>query len=293
MSLNMSPTRPTLREILAKSTRYLTEKNVDSPRLSAELVTAHALGLNRLDLFLDLDKPLSEPELSRIRPLLARRGTGEPVAYIIGRREFFGLEFHVSPDVLIPRPDTELGIELAQKLFHREQPFCFADVGTGSGAICATLLKLFPHARAVATDISPGALTIASVNLRRHGVEQRCLRTRGDLLAHLKKRSLDLIVANLPYIAEKEAACLSLEVIGFEPRLALFGGADGDRLFLPLLQNALKVLVNGGCVLLEVGANQATRLCDRIRELSPRWTDASIHRDLGGHERYVQAWLRW
>ncbi|WP_031387260.1 peptide chain release factor N(5)-glutamine methyltransferase [Desulfonatronum thiodismutans] len=289
----MSPTRPILREILAKSTRYLTEKNVDSPRLSAELVIAHALGLNRLDLFLDLDKPLSESELARIRPILARRGTGEPMAYILGRREFYGLDFHVTPEVLIPRPDTELGVELVLKLFDPGQTFCFADVGTGSGALCAILLKLFPQARAVATDISFGALNVATGNLRRHGVDQRCVRTRGDLLRHVKGRSLDLIVANLPYIGEKEAESLSKEVVGFEPHLALFGGLEGDELFPPLLWDAQEVLVNGGVVLLEVGTNQAKNLCDRIAGMSPRWTDIAIHRDLAGHERYAQARLRW
>ncbi|WP_035261946.1 peptide chain release factor N(5)-glutamine methyltransferase [Desulfonatronum lacustre] len=289
----MSPSRPTLREILAKSTQFLTTKQVDSPRLSAELVTAHALGLNRLDLFLDLDKPLSEPELARIRPLLARRGTGEPMAYILGRREFYGLDFHVSPEVLIPRPDTELGVELALKLFDREQSFCFVDVGTGSGALCVTLLKLFPQARAVATDISSGALNVATGNLRRHGVDHRCLRIRGDLLRHVKGRSLDLIVANLPYIGEKEAKSLSREVVAFEPSLALFGGLEGDELFPPLLRDAQEVLVNGGVVLLEVGTGQAPGLCERIRDMSPRWADIAIHNDLAGHERYVQARLRW
>ncbi len=289
----MSPTRPSLREILAKSTQFLTSKNIDSPRLSAELVIAQALGLSRLDLFLDLDKPLSEPELARIRPLLVRRGTGEPMAYILGHREFYGLDFHVSPEVLIPRPDTELGVELALKLFDREQAFCFADVGTGSGALCVTLLKLFPLARAVATDISSGALTVATGNLRRHDVDQRCLGTRGDLLRHVKGRSLDLIIANLPYIGEKEAKSLSREVVDFEPRRALFGGLEGDELFYPLLRDAQDVLVNGGVVLLEVGTNQAASLCDGIRNLSPRWTNIAIHKDIASHDRYVQAWLRW
>ncbi|PTN39018.1 peptide chain release factor N(5)-glutamine methyltransferase [Desulfonatronum sp. SC1] len=289
----MSPTRPILREILAKSTQFLTTKQVDSPRLSAELVVAHALGLNRLDLFLDLDKPLSEPELARIRPLLKRRGTGEPMAYILERREFYGLDFHVSPEVLIPRPDTELGVELALKLFDREHFFCFADVGTGSGALCVTLLKLFPQARAVATDISSGALNVATGNLRQHGVDQRCLLTTGDLLRHVKACSLDLIVSNLPYIGEKEAKSLSREVVAFEPRLALFGGLEGDELFAPLLRDAQEVLINGGFVLLEVGTNQATSLCDQIQHMSPRWTDIEVHKDLAGHERFVQARLRW
>lgn len=285
--------RPTLRDILAKSTQFLTEKRVDSPRLSAELVVAHGLGVNRLDLFLNLDKPLSEQELARIRPLLVRRGCGEPMAYILGSREFYGLDFHVSPEVLIPRPDTELGVDLARNLFDPNRAFVFADVGTGSGVLGVTLLVHYPQARCLATDISQGALRVAGINLWRHGVDARCLLTRADLLTHLGRRSLDLIVANLPYIGEAEVGSLSREVVAFEPRLALVGGPEGDELFGPLLGQAQDVLVNGGCVLLEIGANQAERVCRLMRRMSSRWLDITTHKDLAGHDRYVQARLIW
>lgn len=288
----MSPTQTSLREILAKSTDYLTQKRVDSPRLSAELVVAHALGRNRLDLFLDLDKPLDEPELALIRPVLLRRGAGEPMAYILGRREFYGLDFQVSPEVLIPRPDSELAVDLALKLFDQTRIMLFADVGTGSGALCVTLLKQFPKALALATDISPGALRIAKNNARQHGVDDRCLLTRGDLLHHLGPCSLDLVVANLPYIGEREEQNLSREVVEFEPRLALFGGPKGDELFGPLLVEALTVLKVGGLVLLEVGVNQAETLRALMLQTSHRWTDFAIHKDLAGHHRYVQARLQ-
>lgn len=288
----MSRTQTSLREILAKSTDYLTQKRVDSPRLSAELVVAHALGMNRLDLFLSLDKPLDEPELALIRPVLLRRGGGEPMAYILGRREFYGLDFQVSPEVLIPRPDSELAVDLALKLFDQTRTMLFADVGTGSGALCVTLLKQFPKALALATDISPGALRIAQSNALLHGVADRCLLTRGDLLHHLGPRCLDLIVANLPYIGEREAQSLSPEVVDFEPRLALFGGLRGDELFGPLLAEALTVLKDGGLVLLEVGVNQAETIRAMIQQASHRWTDFAIHKDFAGHRRYVQARLQ-
>ena len=287
----MATAQPSLREILTKSIRFLTEKKIDSPRLSAELVIAQGLGIRRLDLFLDLDKPLREVELSRIRPLLVRRGGGEPMAYILGFKEFYGLSFQVTPEVLIPRPDSELGVDLALKLFKEEASLVFADVGTGSGVLATTLLTLLPQARCVATDISAGALTVASSNLHLHGVNERCLLVRGNLLDHVSVRCLDLIVANLPYIGEWEAGTLSHEITEFEPRLALFGGPQGDELFAPLIRTAQEALDCGGFLLLEIGASQAQRLCGLIRSMSTRWSDIRVHRDLAGQERYIQARL--
>lgn len=287
----MTTAQPSLREILAKSIRFLTEKQIDSPRLSAELVIAQALGMSRLDLFLDLDKPLREAELSRIRPLLVRRGTGEPIAYILGHKEFYGLSFHVTPEVLIPRPDTELGVDLALKLFRKDAPVFFADVGTGSGVLATTLLTLLPQAQCVAMDISSGALTVAKRNLQQHGVNGRCLLVHGNLLDHVAPRRLDLIVANLPYIGEGEAGTLSPEITGFEPPMALFGGPQGDELFAPLFATAQEVLVDGGFLLLEIGASQAQRLRGVIQSMSARWSDISVHTDLAGHQRYIQARL--
>ncbi|TVQ95374.1 MAG: peptide chain release factor N(5)-glutamine methyltransferase [Desulfovibrionales bacterium] len=285
----MSVASPTLREILDKCTRFLTEKRVDSPRLSAELLVAEALGGSRLDLFLDLDKPLREPELARIRPLLVRRGSGEPMAYILGRREFYGLDFHVSPEVLIPRPDTELGIERALTMFSRDECFFFADVGTGSGALATTLLTLFPYAHCIATDISFGALRVAQNNLLRHRVGDRCLLVQGNLLGHLGPSRLDLIVANLPYIGERNTASLSREVLDFEPHLALFGGADGDELFVPFLEDVQRVVAPGGGLLMEVDPVQVPGVCHLLQWVFSRKTEIGVYKDLGGHERYIQA----
>lgn len=285
----MQSTQLTLRDVLAKSTQFLEQKRVDSPRLSAELVAAHALGMNRLDLFLDPDKPLQEAELAKIRPFLARRAAGEPMAYILGQREFYGLDFFVCRDVLIPRPDTELGIDLVRKVFSKEQPFCFADVGTGSGALAITLLKHFPNARGLATDICPKALAVARKNAEHHHVTDRVLMARGDLLQHATVDSLDMIIANLPYIGEEEVATLSREVAGFEPLLALVGGSRGDELFGPLLADAMKTLRAGGHLLLEVGVSQAQSIMDQIRQSSGNWSSIATHADYTGRNRFVQA----
>ncbi|SDB12086.1 release factor glutamine methyltransferase [Desulfonatronum thiosulfatophilum] len=286
----MSMTQLTLRDILIKSTGYLSQKRVDSPRLSAELVIAHALGVDRLALFLDPDKPLGENELARIRPFLIRRGTGEPMAYILGHKEFYGLDFLVSKDVLIPRPDTELGVDLVLKSFPKERKLLFADVGSGSGALAVTLLTKFPNGQAIATDISLRTLGISKLNAQRHGVSERILTVQGDLLKHLGSLCLDFIIANLPYISEDEARTLSPEVICYEPRQALIGGPKGDELFAPLLSDAMRVLKRGGCILLETGSTQAAAVHDHIQRISANWKRVRVHKDLSGLDRFVSAW---
>jgi release factor glutamine methyltransferase len=278
-----------LRDILSKSSAYLEQRKVDSPRLSAELVLAHALGVERLDLYLDLDRPLTEQDLSKIRSLLARRGIGEPMAYILGRKEFYGLEFIVTKDVLIPRPETELCVDAILKLYQLDQPVLCADVATGSGAIAVTLLVHLPVARCLATDISRPALTVAAKNCVAHGVQDRALLTQSDLLSHLSPASLDLVLANPPYLAESEFLQISKEVADFEPRIALVAGPRGDEYFWPLVEQAMIVLKPGGHLLLETGPAQAEKLAGGIRSCSSRWSDVRVLKDYAGLNRYVQA----
>jgi len=282
---------PCLRDILSKSSAYLEQRKIDSPRLSAELVVAHALGLERLDLYLDLDRPLTEQDLSKIRPLLARRGTGEPMAYILGRKEFYGLKLVVTKDVLIPRPDTELCVDAVLGLYQPDRPLLFADVATGSGAIAVALLVHLPAARCIVTDISARALTVAVKNCEAHGVRDRVLSTQADLLTHLAPAALDLIVANPPYLAESEFSRISKEVADFEPRIALVAGVRGDEYFDPLVEQAMAVLKSGGHLLLETGATQAEKLAGDIRSRSEQWSDIKVLKDYAGLNRYVQA--RW
>ncbi|HDQ40956.1 MAG TPA: peptide chain release factor N(5)-glutamine methyltransferase [Desulfonatronum sp.] len=278
-----------LRDILGKSAAYLEQRGIDAPRLSAELMVAHALDMERLGLYLDLDRPLTEQELSRIRPLLARRGQGEPVAYILGRKEFYGLEFLVTKDVLIPRPETELGVDLARGLFSPKSPLLFADVGTGSGALAVALLIHFPNSRCLASDKSLRALRVAQVNFKSHGVASRLLMTQADLLPHLAAGSLDLIVANLPYLSEAEHAAINHEVAEFEPKEALVGGPCGHELFEPLLGQAMTTLKPGGHLLLETGYSQSQSLAGKIHIGSSGWRDIQVFQDYAGLDRYVHA----
>lgn len=280
-----------LREVLNRCASYLEQRRVDAPRLSADLLAAHALGIKRLELYLDLDRPLTEQELFSIRPLLARRGSGEPMAYILGRKEFYGLDFVVTRDVLIPRPETELGVDLACRLYSPDESVFFADVGTGAGALAVALLTRLPTARCLATDISRAALEVAGTNCRTHGVQQRTLLTQADLLPHAAGVSLDLVAANLPYLSEAELATISHEVAGFEPRTALVAGPQGNELFPPLIEQSMACLKPGGHLLLEAGHAQAGMLVRTIRSASARWTDINVSRDHAGVQRYVLA--RW
>lgn len=280
---------PRLRDVLSKSSAYLAQRKVDSPRLSAELVAAHALGLERLDLYLDLDRPLTEQDLAKIRPLLTRRGTGEPMAYILGRKEFYGLELVVTRDVLIPRPETELCVDAVLGLHQPDRPLLFADVATGSGAIAVALLVHLPAARCIATDISAPALAVAVKNCEVHGVRDRVLLTQADLLAHLAPASLDVILANPPYLSESEFFRISKEVADFEPRTALVAGPRGDECFGPLVEQAMTALKPGGHLLLETGAAQTERLAEAIRSRFGQWTDIRVLKDYAGLNRYVQA----
>lgn len=282
---------PRLRDILGQSADYLARKQIDSPRLSAELILAHALGIQRLGLYLDLDRPLLEHDLAKIRPLLARRGIGEPVAYILGRKEFYGLEFAVTPDVLIPRPETELGVDLVRGLASADTPWTLADVGTGSGALAVALLVHLPRSRCLAVDLSAEALAIARKNSAAHQVIDRVSFVRADLLTPVRSCSLDLIVANPPYLGEAELAAISREVADFEPRRALVAGPRGDELFASLATQAMRVLRPGGYLLMEVGHTQADSVARTVAGMSGGWTAISRHKDFAGVNRYVQA--RW
>jgi len=282
---------PTVRDILTKSETYLTGKGVDSPRLSAQMLLAHVLGLERLGLFLDMDRPLAEPELARCRELVARRGRGEPAAYLVGEREFYGLAFVVGPDVLIPRPETEGIIERLEELFPRDARVRFADLGTGSGCLAVTLAVRFPESTGVALDKSAAALVVARENARRHGVSERIEFVCGDF-SDLGGRgeAFGLMVANPPYVSQAEYCAASPEVAGFEPKSALVpeteapGGATGCECFPVLARAARQCLAPGGVMLMEMGCAQAAA----AREAFAGFAAVAIRRDLAGLDRMLE-----
>jgi release factor glutamine methyltransferase len=282
-----SPTTWTIRSLLAWIAQDFSGLGISSPRLDAELLIGAALGLARVKLYLDLDRPLAPDELAKVRALVVRRRKREPVAYIVGEREFYRRSFEVTPAVLIPRPDTETLIERALELMPEDSPTRVLDLCTGSGAIAVTLAAERPQARVTATDLSAVALDVARRNAMRHGVAERSEFLEGDLFAPLTAAArFELIVANPPYIAEAEIDTLQAEIKEFEPRMALASGPDGLSHLQRLCARAAAFLPPGGAVLFELGQGQA----DRVREWleAAGFVDVAAHKDLGGIERVVE-----
>jgi release factor glutamine methyltransferase len=281
----------TLLEVLRRATGFLSSHGSTSPRLDAELLLAHALGLRRLDLYLQFDRPLRDTELQPYRDLIASRGRGQPVAYLVGRREFMSLDLEVTPDVLVPNPDTEVlvlrAVELARARLGPdgasgpEGGFRVADVGTGSGCIAVAIAHYVAGAVVWAGDDDPAALRVAERNVRAQGLEDRVTLVEGDLLDPFPE-PVDLVCANLPYVAED--AKLSAEVLA-QPRHAIFAAGGGAALVSRLLAGAPARLRAGGAVLAEIDPSLASRL-----DLSG-YAGHRVHQDLGGRARVVEAWL--
>ncbi len=274
--------RLTLIEVLRRATGHLGAHGSASPRLDAEVLLAHVLGLRRLDLYLQHDRPLGEAELAPYRELIARRARGTPVAYLVGHREFMKLDFEVTPAVLVPNPDTEVLVERAVSWAReRGRPVRVADVGTGSGCIAIAVAHYVPGATVWATDDDPAALAVAERNVRAHGLEERVRLLCGDLVDPLPE-GLDLICANLPYVPEGTA--LPPEVLA-QPARALFAGDGGVALVNRLLAGAPARLAAGGTVLAEIDPSLQHRL-----HLEP-YAGHRFHRDLSGRTRVVEAWI--
>lgn len=282
--------QPTVRDILQKTETYLREKNVDSPRLSAQMILAHGLGLDRMGLFLDMDRPLGASELDAVRPLAARRGRGEPVAYIVGEREFFSLAFEVTPDVLIPRPETELIVEEAIRLFPGDSEMAMADLGTGSGCLAVTLATRFPSARVTALDLSPSALAVARRNAARHNVAER-MEFLEATFSELPPVSggYGLIVSNPPYVSQEEYEALSPEVASFEPKSALVPvpGQDGLEAYPAVVAAAFKRLAPGGVLMLEIGWKQGQDVKHLLEATEFGFEAVAVLPDLAGLDRVV------
>jgi release factor glutamine methyltransferase len=280
---------PSLIEVLRLSTGFLAQHGSESARLDAELLTAHSLGLRRLDLYLQYDRPMREEELEPIRALLRRRTGGEPVAYLIGEREFYGRAFRVTPAVLIPRPDTETLVEAA--LQHRSA-LRIADAGTGSGCIAVTMAAELPDAAVVASDVSREALDVARDNARRNGVGERVTFVEGAWTQPLEAHApFDMLLSNPPYVTTAEMAELATDVRNYEPHLALAAGDDGMGAYRALLARAAGILAPGAYVALEVDPRRAAQVEALAAATFP---GATLRRrqDLTGRDRVVEAVLR-
>jgi release factor glutamine methyltransferase len=255
--------------MLRMAREFLARKELDEARLEAELLVAHALGLDRLGLFLQLDRPVTPEEVDAARDLLVRRGRREPVAYIVGRREFYGRDFEVGPGVLVPRPETELLVDLAREEAAARPagaPLAVFDLGTGSGCIAITLALELEGAEVTAVDLSEEAVRRARANAERLGARIEVV--AGDGLEVLGLRGpVDLVVSNPPYVTREERDSLAPEVRDHEPELALFAPAgDPDHWVRRLVQSAPEALRPGGVLLVELGAEQGERALALARE---------------------------
>jgi release factor glutamine methyltransferase len=275
-------------ELLRWTTSHFSARGIESARLDAECLLAHALGTDRLRLYLDFDKPVQAEERSRFREFVRRRANERvPVAQITGTREFWSLPISVSPEVLVPRPETETLVEVALGCFpDSEAELRVLDVGTGSGAIALALARERPKARITATDVSAQALALAAANAERLGVADRIRFLGGSLFAPVAGERFDLVLSNPPYLAEAEASMLAPE-LAHEPRAALFAGPDGLAVLRPLAQGARAVLEPGGILVLEIAPGQA----DAVRSMceAAGLRDARSVRDLAGRPRGVVA----
>jgi release factor glutamine methyltransferase len=304
--------RAALKEAMAR----LRAAQIPSHALAAELLLMHALGRDRTWLYTHPEAPLDSAAATNYFALVARRAAGEPVQYLTGKQEFWGLEFEVTPAVLIPRPETELVVEVAlERLAERGiridssagasgMPLRIADVGTGSGCLAVALARELPHAEILATDISAAALEVARRNAARHAVFDRIHFVQTDLLESFlhdsrvsshesritshESRLFDLLVSNPPYIARDEAPSLPREVRDYEPSEALFPGPAGIEMYARLIEQAGLLLSAGGILVLELGYGSS----ERVREMfhaQQRWYTVSIANDLAGIPRVLSA----
>ncbi len=272
----------TVRDVVRWMTQRFTEAKLDSPRLDAELVCAHVLGCDRVGIYLAMDRPLSSRERDTLRALVRRRLAREPVAYLIRRREFFGLSFAVTPDVLIPRPDTETLVEAALDLGPAEGGWSLLDLGTGSGAIAVALAHARPAWRVTATDVSAKALAVARENAARNQTPMELL--EGGLFVPVAGRRFDLVASNPPYVPRGSAVQPEL---GHEPPGALFADDDGLALLFAILDEADGHLEDGGHLLLEFGQGQDGPLKERARAAG--WSEIRVLADLAGIPRVLHA----
>lgn len=280
----------TIEEVLRWATDDFRARGLTTARLDAELLLAHALSTTRVQLVVDSKRPLDAGELARFRELVRRRRAREPVAYLLGRREFYGRSFQVDRRVLVPRPDTEVLVDVAMDRTRRVSMAMRAlDLCTGSGCVAITLARERPTSRVVATDMSVDALDVARENAHRLGAYNVAFRV-GDLFAAVDPASrFDLVTANPPYVPTGEMAALPPDVLRHEPRSALDGGEDGLAIVRRIVEVAPAHLARSGVLALEVGAGEAEAVADLLRRSS--FAEVTCRRDYGGIDRVVSGVL--
>ncbi len=321
-SYNLAMQTWTIQKLLNWVTEYLTGKGIDSPRLSAELLLSHVVGLQRIELYTQFDKPVARQQLDRLRDLVKRAGQNEPIAYLVGKTEFYSLEINVTPDCMIPRPETELLGERAIE-FLRTRPVRNSTMGntlqkgrisngactttqfvcdlcTGSGCIAVAIAKNFPDARIIATDICDAALAVAAGNVEKHQLKERITLLCGDLFDPIisgldvdklvpdSDRGFDLIVCNPPYVSTAEYEKLDRNVKDYEPKVALFAGTDGLDIYRRIIEKADCFLKPDAALMLEIGFTQGQAVKELL-EQTGAFAEIKIEKDLHNNDRIATA----
>jgi len=283
----------TIQKLLNWMTEYFTDKGIDSPRLSAELLLSHVLTMQRIELYTQFDKLVAKDQLDVLHDLVKRAGQHEPIAYLTGRTEFYSLQLEVCSDCMIPRPETELLVERAiEFLRSRSGPQFVCDLCTGCGCIAVAIAKNFPDATIIATDICDAALNVAAKNIEKHKLKDRITLLSGDLfepiIPQLDVDKFDLIVCNPPYVSASEYEKLEKNVKDYEPKLALFAGVDGLDVYRRIIDEADKFLKSDAALMLEIGYAQGPAVKDLL-EQSGVYAEIKIEKDFNDNDRIVTA----
>jgi release factor glutamine methyltransferase len=283
----------TIQKLLNWVTDYLTNKGVDSPRLSAELLLCHVVGLKRIELYTQFDRLVAGQELDVLRDLVKRAGRQEPAAYLTDKTEFYSLELNVTGDCLIPRPETELLVQRAIEFLRARTGTQFVcDLCTGCGCIAVAIARNFPDARVIATDICPAALAVAAGNVEKHQLKERITLLQGDLFEPLVRQldvdEFDLIVCNPPYVSAAEYEKLDKNVKDYEPKSALFAGIDGLDVYRRIIEKADQLLKPDAALMLEIGYAQGPAVRELLEETGA-FAEIKIEKDPHDNDRIVTA----
>jgi len=283
----------TIQRLLNWITGHFTEHNVDSPRLSAELLLSHVLDLKRIDLYTQFEKVVGHEHLNKLHDLVKRCAAQEPLAYLIGRCEFYSLDIKVTPDCMIPRPETELLAEKAIDFVRkREGKQSICDLCTGSGCIAVAIANNCPNAHVVATDICDSALSVAAENIANHNLGERITLLCGDLFAPiiegLDNTEFDLIVCNPPYVSSAEYKILEKNVRGYEPKHAFYAGADGLDIYHRIAERVDEFLKPDAALMLEIGYAQGAAVRELL-EQTGIFAEIKIEKDVQNNDRVVIA----
>ncbi|RLC52450.1 MAG: peptide chain release factor N(5)-glutamine methyltransferase [Candidatus Cloacimonadota bacterium] len=270
-----------IKEILKWTSNFFKTKKIENARLNAELIISHILKINRLNLYLQFDRILTVSERKKIKELILRRATFEPLQYVLGECEFYGNRIIVNSAVLIPRPETELLVERIIK--DNASVKSFLEIGTGSGAVAIALKMNFPESKADASDISEEALAVAKQNSDNNGTQINFIKS--DIFSEIKEK-YEIIVSNPPYISAEEYGNLSPEITEFEPKIALLAKENGLFFYKKILSEAKEFLCENGCIYFEIGSKQA----DKIREIALKngFENISVFKDLNGFDRIMR-----